>query len=140
MWSIGYDCQWHIISAIAIGSPHIRERIWIIAYPNGELLRQKQEQRGEGKTEPRDNGKKGIVPDTKSEGLEGLRLTERLEKELAEHKRSGWWSKEAQPEFYRMDDGTAKEPHRNKRIKAIGNSLLPQITEIIGKAIMEQPK
>ena len=31
---IGYDAEWHSIPALAIGADHIRERIWIIAYPN----------------------------------------------------------------------------------------------------------
>lgn len=35
LWSLGYDAEWHIISARSIGSCHLRERIWIIAYPNG---------------------------------------------------------------------------------------------------------
>lgn len=28
---IGYDCEWHIIPASAVGAPHRRERVWIIA-------------------------------------------------------------------------------------------------------------
>ena len=36
---IGYDAEGDIISARAIGSCHLRERIWIVAYPNGEQLR-----------------------------------------------------------------------------------------------------
>lgn len=30
---IGYDAEWHCIPASAVGAPHIRDRIWIIAYP-----------------------------------------------------------------------------------------------------------
>src|SRR3990172_9328041 len=29
---IGYDAEWHCISASAVGAPHRRDRIWIIAY------------------------------------------------------------------------------------------------------------
>ena len=29
--TIGYDCEWHVISASAVGAPHRRERVWIIA-------------------------------------------------------------------------------------------------------------
>jgi len=32
--SIGYDAQWHIIPASAVGAGHHRKRVWIIAYPN----------------------------------------------------------------------------------------------------------
>ena len=33
--SVGYDAEWHCISAAYIGAPHIRDRVWIIAYPAG---------------------------------------------------------------------------------------------------------
>jgi len=35
LWSLGYDAEWHIIPAHAVGAPHKRERIWIIAYRDG---------------------------------------------------------------------------------------------------------
>lgn len=35
LWEIGYDAQWHCIPASAIGAPHRRDRVWVIAYPNG---------------------------------------------------------------------------------------------------------
>lgn len=34
LWSVGYDAEWHIISAANFGYLHQRERIWIIAYPS----------------------------------------------------------------------------------------------------------
>ena len=30
---IGYDAEWHCIPASAVGAPHIRDRIWIVAQP-----------------------------------------------------------------------------------------------------------
>ncbi len=30
---IGYNAEWQCIPASAVGAPHIRERIWIVAYP-----------------------------------------------------------------------------------------------------------
>lgn len=34
---IGYDCRWTTVSASAVGAPHRRERVFIIAYPaNGQ--------------------------------------------------------------------------------------------------------
>jgi DNA (cytosine-5)-methyltransferase 1 len=33
---IGFDAEWELIPASYAGAPHRRERIWIIAYPNGE--------------------------------------------------------------------------------------------------------
>ncbi len=34
--SIGYDAEWHCIPAAAVGAPHLRDRIWIIANAQGE--------------------------------------------------------------------------------------------------------
>jgi len=31
---IGYDAEWYCIPASAVGAPHRRDRIWIMAYPN----------------------------------------------------------------------------------------------------------
>ena len=33
---VGYDAEWHCLPACAIGAPHRRDRIWIVAYPQGE--------------------------------------------------------------------------------------------------------
>ena len=40
---IGYDAEWHCIPASAIGAPHRRDRVWIVAYP----------QRSQERTQPR---------------------------------------------------------------------------------------
>jgi DNA (cytosine-5)-methyltransferase 1 len=34
MAEVGYDAEWQIISALDAGAPHLRKRIWIMAYPN----------------------------------------------------------------------------------------------------------
>ena len=31
----GYDAEWVDLSATSVGAPHQRERVWIVAYPNG---------------------------------------------------------------------------------------------------------
>ena len=32
--ALGYDAIWHCIPAAYVGAPHLRDRVWIIAYPN----------------------------------------------------------------------------------------------------------
>lgn len=34
--ALGYDAEWHCIPASAVGAPHRRDRVWIVAYPNGD--------------------------------------------------------------------------------------------------------
>ena len=31
--ALGYDAEWHCIPACAVGAPHRRDRLWIVAYP-----------------------------------------------------------------------------------------------------------
>jgi DNA (cytosine-5)-methyltransferase 1 len=38
----GYACEWQVISAAEFGAPHLRKRVWIVAYPKG----QQRERRG----------------------------------------------------------------------------------------------
>jgi DNA (cytosine-5)-methyltransferase 1 len=109
LWQIGYASEWHIISARSIGAPHLRERIWIIAYPNNF----------------------------------------RLWKPFASEKeKSQWWSeatssvshwKEAQSIVCGVDDGVSRgvDRLRRERIKQLGNSVVPQIPELIGRAILD---
>ena len=31
--TLGYDAEWEVVSAADVGAPHLRERVWILAYP-----------------------------------------------------------------------------------------------------------
>jgi DNA (cytosine-5)-methyltransferase 1 len=39
---IGYDAKWNCVSAADAGAPHLRERIWIMAYPFGQQANSKR--------------------------------------------------------------------------------------------------
>jgi DNA (cytosine-5)-methyltransferase 1 len=41
--SVGYDAEWHCIPASAIGAPHRRDRVWIVAHPQSFGHRQGRE-------------------------------------------------------------------------------------------------
>ncbi len=62
--AIGYDAEWHCIPASAVGAPHRRDRLWIVAYPSN------RGQRPDGGLE-QDTGQAG---ETKSEGHQRERL------------------------------------------------------------------
>jgi DNA (cytosine-5)-methyltransferase 1 len=91
---IGYDAEWHCIPASAVGAPHRRDRVWIIAYPREEGTHMADSERlgwQEGSSQSREfeteeasskfnNGSEGRrvretsndVADSESERLEGL--------------------------------------------------------------------
>jgi len=45
LFEIGYDAEWHCIPASAVGAPHRRDRVWIVAYPSCERYEQWGKQR-----------------------------------------------------------------------------------------------
>jgi DNA (cytosine-5)-methyltransferase 1 len=102
---IGYDAEWHVIPASAIGAPHERERCWIIAYP-ADLARLYQ-------------------PDIAKEA-------QRLLDDAPAWATCPWDAPAAT--VCRMDDGISD---RVDRTSALGNAVVPQIPEIIGRAIMK---
>lgn len=87
---IGYDAEWEIIPASAVGAPHFRERIWIVAYPrcaviantNSSKIREQQQRseagwigiQAEGETFTSNDGQerksKHLVADSLCPGLE----------------------------------------------------------------------
>lgn len=97
---VGYDAEWEGIPAAAVGAPHLRARVWILAYPGGE-----REQ----------------ADDTVCAGraLAGF------------HPR---W--DAEPEVARMANGL---PGRVD-VGALGNAVVPQIPELIGRHIIRDRK
>lgn len=35
---LGFDAEWSVLSACAVGAPHRRRRVWVVAYPGGTRL------------------------------------------------------------------------------------------------------
>jgi len=114
LWDIskvGYDAEWHCIPASCIGAPHRRDRVWIIAYPQGNSIKTSIFQ-----SIPRDWFFK-----SKPRGSNWGPV-------------SGTHWEEDQPKFYQMDDGISDWVGN---VSGYGNAVVPQIPEIIGRAIME---
>ena len=182
---IGYVCEWHCIPASAIGAPHQRDRVWIIAYRNAngsneqkigefqggkntkssrvcrdvpDTMRQHQTKRGIG-TPFTSNGGIGQTEQGRShsdvERERPIRSAGSSTKEDVAHtmrkKRPARWKQfiarhhvslqarkskiwQAEPNVGRVADGI---PKRVDRLKQLGNSVVPQIPELIGNAILE---
>lgn len=139
--AIGYDAEWHCISASYIGAPHHRDRVWIIAYPK-KLHSNAVENNGENST-PQTHQSRGDIGQGNSTNSNGERcerkpkiaklLKQQIESMRSTENEQGRFNL-SEPHLYRADDGI---PNRAHRIKALGNAVVPQIPECIGRAILE---
>ena len=131
---VGYDCEWHCIPASHVGAPHRRDRVWIIAYPNaGQCEREDgQVQAGRNTT----NSGLSSVADTNHPRLEGwIRevMSERTRERTAGQSSDPWdgnWITE--PGVGRVANGVSR---RVDRLKGLGNAIVPQVAEVIFRAI-----
>tara|TARA_R110000824_G_scaffold8591_1_gene38888 strand:- start:179 stop:913 length:735 start_codon:yes stop_codon:yes gene_type:complete len=107
----GYNAEWDIISAAAVGAPHRRERLWIVAYPD-------------------------------SNGLEAgdydklLRESRLRVAALGGSEDVHLWDGPTpdRTSFCGTSDGV---PRRVDRLRGLGNAVVPQVVEWIGRRIME---
>ena len=120
----GFSVWPFLIPACAIGAPHKRERLWIVANADDS---------------------RGGAPGSGSDGNRAAALEGREKQPLG---RSGGCGKNkfnsevgkqwaSEPDVGRMADGV---PYRMDRIRALGNAIVPQIAEMIGGAIVRFEK
>jgi DNA (cytosine-5)-methyltransferase 1 len=100
--ALGYDGEWSCIPAGSIGSPTIRDRVWITAYPVRLGL-----------------ARRLLAP----EGLwrQAALVEQDVWDDIPEHRGHG--SRNGIPDYV-------------ERITALGNAVVPQIPELIGRAIL----
>jgi DNA (cytosine-5)-methyltransferase 1 len=132
---IGYDAEWQIISAADVGAPHIRERVWILAYPGCEGVRE----RG------RDCGTGSEVRVIRGDGLDGIPGQPQIQGQILADAnilaavRAAITRKECRP--WPSESGLARVAHgipaRVDRIRCCGNAVVPQIPEMIAKEVIK---
>jgi DNA (cytosine-5)-methyltransferase 1 len=100
--SLGYDAEWGCVSAAALGAPHIRNRVFVVAH-------------------------------AQCAGLQGCGKEYELQDSGSEVQtcRSSWWATE--PNVGRVADGV---PSRVDRLRGLGNAVVPQVAEYVGREIM----
>ena len=104
--ALGYDAEWHCIQAANVDKPHIRDRTWIVANP------------------------------AQVKGLDSIFQRRPIPMYNAAFNWEDWASQQwpkAASYIRRIDDGL---PHASHRISALGNAVVPQIPEMIGRAII----
>jgi len=187
---VGYDAEWHCIQAADVGAPHLRDRIWIIAYPqysnpnsagphraqkhlNGsvepgnkqvrfagslcEILANTQHGRLPERRGIEDVGGYGDGPERVSGDVQScgrvqetkvLAHTTQLQCDGGDRESKRNFSKPrnrcgsngicliwpTEPNVGRVAHGVSGRSHR---LRGLGNAIVPQIAEEIGKAIMK---
>ena len=131
--ALGYDAEWHCVPASYVGAPHRRDRIWIVAYPE-------RRSGGRGLCEgdaleygPLIANGGALVAYAASAGFwHSCPLRSHAETSgRPTLTNRGWW--DVEPRMGRVANGV---PQRVERLSALGDSLVPQIAEMIGRAIM----
>ena len=110
---IGYGCEWHCIPAASVGAPHLRKRVFIVAYATQC-----------GCTE-----RPGLRCNRESSGWwQSARSSEITEGEFQ-------WLPE--PAVGRVAHGI---PSRVDRLRGLGNAVVPQVAEVVGRLVLERLK
>jgi DNA (cytosine-5)-methyltransferase 1 len=136
----GYDAEWDCIPAAAVGAPHRRDRIFIVAYAKREFLwvesGRGSRTNGRGSAQSADHGAPWVMADAMRSGLEESRhgrgdegsATPRI---FAAPARDSAWSSE--PDVGRVAHGV---PSRVDRLRCLGNAVVPQVAEYVGRRII----
>ena len=146
---IGYDAQWRVVSAAGVGAPHRRDRIIIVAYPNcshtpngrqrADVSSQDQSGRDDRAGSGSDPRQIGVASARQNSGDLADTNSARRQRSSGLHYERGtpsyegwkWW--EFEPDVGRVADGV---PSRVDRLRGLGNAVVPQVAEYIGRLVM----
>jgi DNA (cytosine-5)-methyltransferase 1 len=126
--SLGYSTDpWETIGACCVGAPHIRRRVFLVAYPDGTPLQRRRiladlarATRSAARRPPQWEWCGGTAR-YRAPGTRGLGVG------------SEGWSRD--PGIRRVGDGVSSRMVED-RIRGIGNAVVPQVGEAIGRRIM----
>jgi DNA (cytosine-5)-methyltransferase 1 len=120
----GYDADWDCVSACELGAPHARERVFCVAHAN------------EVRCTPRGNlvsYSPGFDTWKATEGKCQWRDMELWLRAFVENR----YGNAADPRTAGMVDGI---PFRVERCGSLGNAVVPQVAEVVGRAVMQAAK
>ena len=137
---IGYDAEWHCITAKSVGYDHQRDRLFLVAYPSGircdngtwegRHLSSNQERACEGDQKVRERCQP--EPGTFRPILSRRAIKDRYDANA--DKRA------VVRRLRRVTDGVPKgvdETRRRQQIEQLGNAIVPDIPELIGERLWE---
>ena len=107
--ALGYDAEWHCIPASYAGARQLRDRVWIVAYPQRDALQGRQTVTAAWCKKSRAEQLAGLVQPCSWPTVSGAR-----------DRGTG--------------HGVPRGVHRNKQL---GNAIVPQVPELLGTAVIE---
>jgi DNA (cytosine-5)-methyltransferase 1 len=130
----GYDAEWDCVPAAAVGAPHRRDRWFAVAHANGVGRLARWQDPGKAKIAESVNCRPlgdtdGLGCDPRPGLREGAAPLGRVF--VAEPANAGWWA--AEPDVGRVAHGV---PARVDRLRGLGNAVVPQVGEHIGRLIV----
>jgi DNA (cytosine-5)-methyltransferase 1 len=118
----GYDAEWQSLPAAAFGAPHIRDRVFVLAYAKSDGW-------GEGRA-GRSAGRGANREDEPQEVLDHANGKSLVWSAKSRSERDSWAT---EPAVGRVADGV---PNRVDRLRGLGNAVVPQVAEFVGRCIM----
>ena len=128
----GYDAEWHCIPASSVGAPHKRDRVWIVADSTIEQSPSRNKRQESGTVGESEQGQ--------------LRRSRRGDAIVRSVEPANYW--ETEPAVGELVDGiscglvrfdgrvTQTCKNRGPKLKALGNAVVPQIVEMLGRMIL----
>jgi DNA (cytosine-5)-methyltransferase 1 len=107
----GFDSEWGCLPAAAVGAPHIRDRVFILAYCENTHVQ---------KVLSKNTSLRTQWPKRKFRGTDGMYQGDQR------------WAPESN--LVRVVDGV---PAEVDRLRGLGNAVVPQVAEWIGRRIVE---
>ena len=145
---IGYDAEWRVVSAAGLGANHLRKRIIIVAYPNSKRPHRTQINATDSQQQAQPQFGRCSQTMANASSLQGHGrqngniFGESAERKIQESLRRiscnewlAYW--QVEPDVGRVADGI---PNRVDRLRGLGNAVVPQVAEYIGRLVMEQYK
>lgn len=137
--ALGYDAEWHCIPACAVGAPHQRDRVWILARRaaadaglSGFQAGHRHLSAGQPDAEGTDPGASGGPASPYAEVL----LRPALLREQSDRAVERYWPETWRQRLDRVDDMDARLPGSVDQLAALGATVVVAIPEMIGNAIM----
>lgn len=142
---IGYDAEWNNIEAAYVGAAHLRDRVWIVAYParqhdssrNPQSPKRQKSESGESASTIEISSNSG-VRECKGVSKISYDIQQQIELIRSDPAKRGRFDL-TEPCILRTNDGVSRRLDR-RRIKMLGRSIVPNIAEAIGLGIIEYDK